>query len=522
MRDSMYCLGGFVKSIIVWLFIFIVTVSGYDLNTFRPEPFNTSRLSIIPEIEGHYYNYTHPKDYSDAIEEHQLRLTLKNALEWVSSYNQSNAILNHTHGLSLEYRYLDDTKYYMIDSSLVNSRSQSFDTVEERDWSTRLYSHGDTRLYLNNTMHIFLIHDVSGAAHIINHSDLYTTINHDDTRFIHGGPKSTERFSIGGLAGLGIGYGRTYEIYHAVNARYILRDLQEKNLLKQPITSVTISKLALVLHSLNKTRYFDSRDFRKLKLLELDHFFKKYDLVTDYTVEYAVILNDYTTLSQPTRITGRHTTLSARSASGIKSEAQTIDTTTTENYLYHYSIFGTLQHEYHRALNLYWHFDMNHAYHFGVYEKWASQTNQYNELQTIPFDVGYLSYAQSNISISYYPTTRTQFTNTIDGYYGYTQGELRPSLTVSKDAFDNHTFICTAASYFRWYVSEVMSIWIRASIEYTRETQSPSEPEFDQPLTSTAYTGHITLPHNEPFKLQYQSLTDIDTSIRLTFRYTFY
>ncbi len=479
----------------------------YDLNTFKPTEYTRSSLDLTPRIDGAYtknsksqrdntdYTYSIEADVAYGFDQNLLHRVIQSTFElsaiWYSNYYETNVPSDWRYTSSID----DDYRFTITAYS---------------SGTYRLYTHsplyGVIHQNINVRYHLFDLYDSNTPADTLEQIKVYrydgTTLNY------------------GGVLGLGLGYGRIDEISTASHARFIIDDLKKSALLIRPVSDVDIAELGQLVLQQHYRRVFEVRIDKKKRLVQLDSLLKSRGLIDTTSGELAAVLNDYVYLQYNTRKTGSLFEAYALGGVDLSDNSDNTDSSDSLSYEYETGYYGVLHHSYHRALNASWQFNWLHTYYLGrFYYGYSHHLN--DDLQDQLF--GWQSAYRTDITLAYYPTTRTILAQLMRLEYSYTQGEVAGWGVGETTAFNTHNLALMLQSSATWYVSERLDITGRIGLHYDAVFLSPEEALLDSDVYGIVSEYRSIVPLGKSaLRIHTEEIDYVNLSASLTLNYSLF
>ncbi len=517
-------------SILILIILFFCNIYSYNLNDFVGVNYTNMGLDISPRIHGAYHHETFsPGEYNHKEMEHEKSLSAGFSLMYTYNAKRNNTIFNDTIFLNPSISY-DHSEYRKNRDSLNSSRYSKHENYRFKS-NTNNYLQlvsaglvGNNKIYVTSELYLPIDYYIyASTLYSTSESKYHEKASNEDNRIEGDSTKSTT-YSGDLTLSTGIGYGHINQVSEVNLSIFILKELAQKGLLSTHITHSIIEEFAFLLQTLSKKRIYHISEHKKILYLAVDQFFKQKKLLNSYSMEYFAIIYDHLNVITPVRYSGSTLSLQGKTYSGILLSSMQSDPSESRSKLRprFTSIYGTVNFEYHKAINQFWQFETLHTYSYGNY---FQHNNKYNTFKKVwddnRFDRGTQSAIRSNLSFHYFPSTRSMLTNTLTGFYGYKEGNVKININSNKEKYHNHFFNVSHTSRFKWYFSERLSSTISLTLDYTKEHFTSTL--IDESLLSInhSFLSTLSFQQSDPqFQEMYfgQDILDVTIDWNLTYR----
>ncbi len=445
------------------LSITAINLYSIDLNIYTPPPYSIDHL--------HIYANTQHKFSNNPSEKSKERTYSNSRIYYNNTQSNPKYLLNNFASLTLGFTTENITHY----TSSENTEYTTNNTERSNDYSPsiNININGTNRLYISDDNYLYLFHDLFSSTSFRN--EVEYSFKERDSLFKKDYTTSDRVYyrNTGEIA-IGVGTGRIKEIDKYRLAHRIINELSQQKLITPPISSTMLEDLADLLISFKRAALFDYRENKKHVIRTVDQFFTEQNCITNKSIEYYAILADYLTLFQPKRLSGSNITalLSVYTDFNIsnRDEKNTsidlLDSTISPDTISYgwmsdqrelkIAAFSQLIYEYHTALTLNLQLESAFSASSGFFHNWnrydLSNNNDYTRAE------GYQHKASAQVSLGYFPGTRTSITSSLLGHYTYRTGQNRPTYTQTSADFNNHFISIQLANSIDWFITDRISL----------------------------------------------------------------
>ncbi|MFA9391741.1 MAG: hypothetical protein ACERKD_18165 [Prolixibacteraceae bacterium] len=210
---------------------------------------------------------------------------------------------------------------------------------------------------------------------------------------------------------IGHGHGRIEFVEDAVEAIYILDELQKKGLTIKEIGNDDIKQLADKITVLKKKRFFDNRFYREEVMEEFVMFLMENKLIQNATVGLFNTVNDYHYMAGINqRLSGHKFAYGIAPSLIAMQNYNKLDDSERSNYSL--GANAKISYENHKPVDVKWQKDFYTDITFGLQNS-KSKYNSENSGNWSSYEVPYSFNSSTNYTIGFYPDTRTYFGSTV-------------------------------------------------------------------------------------------------------------
>lgn len=376
----------------------------FNLKNYQTTNYERSELSVYFRLSENYSNKTQNQDtpgfvFSD--QNSNLGSALNGNYHSINykpeKFVESNVNFSSNIDLNNSERDISDNNYYYLDKNVMNVYLST--------------SHIQERYYGENLKNFFFLKPTLNAS-IYSHNE-FNVSDLDTFQSNYLNIEIPSELSIE----LGHGYGRIEFVEDAVEAIYILSELEEKGVLANKADPSMIEVLANKIKQLKEERYLDGRIYRAYVLEELVTLFKEENWVVKESVALFNTLNDYHFMAG---INNRKA--GSKFKYGIAPELAFLKS--NNEFGSDYSRFKDgisliLSYENYVPVNIKWQRSFNSNLTAGiekVYFKY-DYDDSFNKNSNTPLSINF----SNQYAVGYLPNTRTQLSASVFGNWNYTE-----------------------------------------------------------------------------------------------------
>lgn len=389
------------------LLVFIVTSLNFvvkaqnidfDLKSYKTTDYERSSLNLDFDLGESFSSVNSGYDYSDdSFDNSRINKTGRANINLGSEFNKiiqsTSKIVNYGSSLSLNDSYQRGSSQ-RIDLDTTSDFSRIF----QGDYNLSGYYHLD--YYYSNNLKSYLL--LGGATSL---GFLQVNNKYEKNDILNEDPYTKNGSSIYASVSLGHGHGRVEQVEDAVEALYILHELNANGQLNKAINENDVKILADKITYLKKERYFDSRIQRQKTMKELIGLLSENGIIEEENIEV------YNTIADYHYFAGIQTRSSGKKFSYYLSPRVDLDETNVSNEDYTQNLdlvfSGNLYFVDYKPVSVKWQRNFNGS--VSVQRIWEKDADYVKEIDVKNELESRSDYVYSTISyaIGYYPSTRS-------------------------------------------------------------------------------------------------------------------
>lgn len=386
-------------------------VLDYDLKSFKTTDYERSSLDLnfdLDQYSNRKFNYLKKIFYPTTLIDDEINNSELGKFEMdvnaTSSY--SRILLNRdrssdlTLSLSINNNYLYNKE---SQNDIIKTNNNSF------DGEYKLFGSYNTNIFYNDEKNRFLLLGIESHYRISHASVTDNTANQNPTN----GTRLHPFDPIALETKIGHGHGRIEFVEDAVEAMYILNELNAKSLSSKTISNKDITELANKITTLKKERYFDSRIHRQKTMKELIELLVSNGIIANENIDV------YNTLADYHYFAGIETRYSGHKLEYYLKPGTSFYRNSTKDVSYQNDFtkvlsFG-IDYENHKPLSIKW--QRSYSISAEANRRWSNaKLYQYDTKKEINSStLTNLTLVNASYSIGYYPTTRTHLSTRLSG-----------------------------------------------------------------------------------------------------------